>query len=80
MIARSLGKMQKLTSKYDNTNNQIKHIKCDVLIPSQIFSTCKEIKSWSNDKVNLLVNNVGGGPGSFRFQLFIAQKLFQTHF
>eukprot|EP01084_Bolivina_argentea_P079613 144380_1 len=63
ILARSLDKMKKLTSKYDNTNNQIKHIKCDVLIPSQIFSTCKQIKSWNNDKLNLLVNNVGGGPG-----------------
>eukprot|EP01084_Bolivina_argentea_P181191 312963_1 len=65
MIARRLDKMKRNTAKYDNKNNRIKLIKCDVVNPSEILETCKQIKSWSNDNINLLVNNVGGGGAGF---------------
>eukprot|EP01084_Bolivina_argentea_P192485 330431_1 len=59
-LSRSLNKMQQTASNYSNTNNRIKVIKCDVLQPSQIISACKQIKTWSNDNINLLLNNAGG--------------------
>ena len=60
MIARSYDKMKNITEKYKNLNNHVKIIQCDALKPSQIISSCKQIKLWSDNNVNLLFNNIGG--------------------
>lgn len=71
MIARSTDKMKEIASKYiDDINDEcrVKIIKCDVLISSEIINSCKIINKWSNNKINLLVNNVGGLKGDAGFE------------
>ena len=56
--------MKKIAKEYQTTSNSIKVIKCDIQQPQQIIDACKQIKSWCNNNLNLLVNNAGGGSGS----------------
>eukprot|EP01083_Nonionella_stella_P007360 21297_1 len=62
MIARSFDKMKQIVADlgYQDQVQRIKIIRCDVSDSSQIISACDEIKKWSNDYVNLLLNNAGG--------------------
>ena len=61
MIARSYDNMKHIASKYQGHITQsIKIIKCDVTKPAEIISACAEINSWSNDNINLLLNNASG--------------------
>lgn len=64
LLARSVDKLTAIAKQYKSTNTNIKTIQCDVTKPEQVISACKEIKTWSNDNLNLLVNNAGGNPDS----------------
>ena len=63
ILARSENKLKEIANKYNSNDIDIKVIKCDVQESAQIVSACKQIKEWSGDTLNLLVNNVGGGSG-----------------
>ena len=63
ILARSENKLKEIANEYNSNDIDIKVIKCDVQESAQILSACKQIKEWSGDTLNLLVNNVGGGSG-----------------